>query len=436
MAAGYRRGSEGGLTSPNRRLTLFSFVRANGTIGAMSAVAESRRSITTLQEVVYRLAPIERGAGSPGEAESAQWLAERMRETGADVTVEHARYQPGFAPLIGASTAFATILGILSLRNARYRAVAAAGALLSVLGIADDSSNGPRVLRRLFTRPKPTQNVVARIGDENAPHTLVVLAHHDAAPTGFIFDQTAGHAVADRFPGLIARTNTAPPMWWAVIFGPLLVSLGAIIGRKNVTRLGVGLGAFATTALADISRGRIVPGANDNLSGCAVLVAMAERLAEEPVPGLRVILASCGAEEVCQGGIYDFVADHRDELPLDSTTIINLDTIGSPELAMLEGEGTIVMEDYPDPALRDRVSDAAERAGVRLRRGLRATSSTDSVIFARAGYSITTLVSFDYAKQLSNYHMMSDTAENLDYDTVADALEVTLELASELGQSA
>ncbi len=62
----------------------------------------------------------------------------------------------------------------------------------------------------------------------------------------------------------------------------------------------------------------------------------------------------------------------------------------------------------------------------------RASSSTDSVLMARAGYSVTTLVSFDHAKQLSNYHQMTDTAENLDYGTVADALEVTLAVAADL----
>ena len=112
--------------------------------------------------------------------------------------------------------------------------------------------------------------------------------------------------------------------------------------------------------------------------------------------------------------------------------MLNLDTIGSPQLVMLEGEGPIVMEDYPDPAFRDRVSDAAERVGVMLKRGARASSSTDSVLMARAGYSVTTLVSFDHAKQLSNYHQMTDTAENLDYGTVADALEVTLAVAADL----
>jgi len=402
----------------------------------MTAVADDRRSISTLREVVERLAPIVRGPGSLGEAEAASWLGQRLKAAGADdVQVETVDYQPGFAPLIASACAVATGLGAAALRNPKLRPLAAVGGLAMAAAIADDCSNGPRVMRRLFTRPQRTQNVVARVGADDAPQTLVVLAHHDAAPTGFIFNQALGYAMAERFPGLIARTDTAPPMWLAVISGPTLVGLGSLLHSKVLTRLGIGLGALATASLGDIARNRIVPGANDNLSACAVLVAAAERLAEEPLDGVRVLLVSCGAEEVCQGGIYGFLADHRDELPLDSTKVLNLDTIGSPQLVMLEGEGPIVMEDYPDPAFRDQVSEAAEKAGVLLRRGARATSSTDSVLMARAGYSVTTLVSFDHAKQLSNYHQMSDTAENLDYGTVAEALEVTLALAADLARS-
>jgi acetylornithine deacetylase/succinyl-diaminopimelate desuccinylase-like protein len=402
----------------------------------MTAVADDRRSITTLREVVGWLAPIVRGPGSAGEAEAAAWLGERLRAAGADeVKVEPATYRPGFAPLIAGLCGTATALGVAALRRDRAaRPLAAAGGLLTAAAIADDCSNGPRVMRRLLTRPQRTQNVVARIGDPDAPQTLVVLAHHDAAATGFIFDQRLSYAVAERFPGLIARTDTAPPMWLAVMSGPVLIGLGSLLGSRWLTRAGVALGGFATAAVGDIARGRVVPGANDNLSACAVLVAAAERLKEQPIDGVRVLLVSCGAEEVCQGGIYSFLEDHRDELPRDSTKVLNIDTVGSPNLVMLEGEGPVVMEDYPDPSFRDRVSAAAERAGVTLRRGARATSSTDSVVMARAGYAVTTLVSFDYAKQLSNYHQMTDTAENLNYETVAEALEVTLALAADLAQ--
>ena len=56
----------------------------------------------------------------------------------------------------------------------------------------------------------------------------------------------------------------------------------------------------------DIARSPIVPGANDNLTAVAALVALAERLREDPPAGLRVMLVSCGAEEVIQGGICGF----------------------------------------------------------------------------------------------------------------------------------
>ncbi len=46
-----------------------------------------------------------------------------------------------------------------------------------------------------------------------------------------------------------------------------------------------------------------------------------------------------------------------------------------------------------------------------------------------------TLVSFNRHKALSNYHLMSDTAENIDFDTVAQALLVTDGVARELAAS-
>ena len=70
-----------------------------------------------------------------------------------------------------------------------------------------------------------------------------------------------------------------------------------------------------------------------------MLVALAEALRERPVEGLRVVLASCGAEEVLQGGIYGFARRHLKPLDRDRTWVLNLETVGSPELAMLEGEG-------------------------------------------------------------------------------------------------
>ena len=103
-----------------------------------------------------------------------------------------------------------------------------------------------------------------------------------------------------------------------------------------------------------------MPGANDNLTGVSALVALAQALQQQPVEGLRVMLVSCGAEETLQDGIRAFVARHDHELPPDRTSFINLDQVGSPNMAMLEAEGPIWMEEYPGAWLRDEV-DAEER---------------------------------------------------------------------------
>jgi Iap family predicted aminopeptidase len=122
-------------------------------------------------------------------------------------------------------------------------------------------------------------------------------------------------------------------------------------------------------------------------------------------------------------------------LDRDQTWFLNLDTIGSPELIMLEGEGCLVMEDYPSPQFRDVSAAAAERTTAPLRRGVRSRSSTDSVIPSRAGYPIATLASWEPdTKLLSNYHLMSDTPENLNYDTVARAVTVAYAVAEDLAQ--
>ncbi len=164
-----------------------------------------------------------------------------------------------------------------------------------------------------------------------------------------------------------------------------------------------------------------MPAANDNLSAVAALVAIAERLREQPIPGLRLLLVSAGAEETLQDGIRGFIARHRSELDSGSTWILNMDTIGSPRLIMLEAEGPFRMQEYTDPSFRDLIERCAAEQGIPLERGFRARASTDSVITSRAGYPSTCLGSLNEWQQMSNYHQMSDVPENLDYGTIESA---------------
>ena len=385
----------------------------------------------TAREVIEALAPLERRAGSPGEEQAARWLSERLARAGCETCIDEERFLDGYARVIGSLAAAGALAGAAALGTRWRRAPGLAGAAVAA-AIADDISNGPRVFRRAASRSLPTWNVVAVAGDREAERTLVVLAHHDAAPTGAIFDDRAQAAAGEMFPGIIERRDTSLPLWWPMLASPALVAIGASTGRRGLTVAGVAGSLIGTAVFADIARRPVCPGANDNLTAVAVLVALAERLRDEPLEGLRVLLVSCGAEEVLQGGIHAFAARHFPTLDRECTWVLNLDTVGSPRLIMLEGEGPVVMEDYHDRTFRDLVARTADAAGAPLRRGMRARTSTDAVIPSRAGYPTATLCSMDRYKALSNYHQMSDTPENVDYRTVLQALVVTEAVAREL----
>ncbi|MDP9188794.1 MAG: M28 family peptidase, partial [Actinomycetota bacterium] len=298
--------------------------------------------------------------------------------------------------------------------------------------IADDVSNGPRLMRRVAAAKRTTWNVVGEIGPAAAERTLVLLAHHDAARSGRIFHQGGQRLLGDAAPGIVERADTSVPLWWGVLAGPLMVAVGAATGKRRLTAAGSLISAGAAATLADIQRSQVVPGANDNLSAVAVLVAVAEALRERPVKGVRVVLASCGAEEVLQGGIHGFAARHLAHMDRERTWVLNLDTVGSPELVLLEGEGELVMEDFFDRGWRDLIARVAEREAIPMRRGLRSRASTDSVVPSRMKIPTACLVSVDENKSPSNYHWPTDTPENLSYPTVACAADLAIAVAREL----
>lgn len=411
-------------------------VSFDGASIAEPAPADGVPLTDVLHDVVETLAALDRTPCSPGERQAAEWLVGRFSAVaGVDVALEDEPSWGTFPPT-------AAGLGLLGMVGAALvvRGRRAGGALLAaatLAGIVDEAQNGPRIVRRIVRRRRTTENVIATVDDRAAGagegvDTLVVIAHHDAPQTGMLFDQTLQRRIHELAPQVLESVKTPPPQWWIGLAGPLLTIAGALGRRRGPARAGLAIGALGTALVADVWRSQTVAGANDNLSGVAALVALAELLGARPLPGMRVLLVSCGAEETLQDGIRAFVARHRHELDPGRTWFVNLDTVGSPHLAMLEAEGPIWMEEYAGSELRDAVEQCARRLEIPLERGFRARASTDSVIPSRAGYPITTLVSITDWRSPANYHLPSDIPANLDYDTVADATRLVYELARTL----
>jgi peptidase M28-like protein len=380
-----------------------------------------------LRELLEELEQFYRPPASEGERRAAEWIVERFAEQGATARIEAGPAHGTFWWPLGIGAALGALGGIVALRGRRPL-----GALLGAIGaagIADDFPPGQRRLRR----PLPTRttyNVVCELGPADAERTVVVVAHHDAAHSGLVF-HPALPLIADRL-GLIEGQDTSPALMAPVIGGPILAALGALTGRRLLAKLGVFFGLGSAAAMADIGLRKTVPGANDNGTAVITLLALARRFREAPPEGVRVILLSAGSEESFSEGIKAFGERHFPELPRESTLFASVDSIGSPHLLVLRGEGFLKMHEYSPRALA-LFDGLAEELGIWLYPNLRLHNGTDGMEPLAAGYETVSICGCTDLKQPANYHWPNDLAENVEFGSVANGVRLVEAAIRRLG---
>ena len=381
-----------------------------------------------MRERLVELEAIPRPSASAGEREAAEWLVGCFAELGVTARIEAEQAHGTYWWPLGIGAAAGALGGLAALRG--HRALGFALGAAGTAGIADDFPPGQRRLRRLLPR-RETYNVVAELGPAEAERTVVLVAHHDAAHAGLVF-HPALPQLADRL-GMIEGNDTSPPLMAPVIGGPALAALGAATGSRLLSKLGVLLGSGSATAMLDIGLREVVPGANDNATAVVLLLAIARRLLEEPPLQTRVMLLSTGAEESFSEGMKGFGERHFGELPTESTFFLCVDTLGSPHLNVLRGEGFLRMHEYPQPAL-ELLDGLAAELGIWLYPNLRLRNGTDGLEPLAAGYPTAALCSCTELKQPGNYHWPSDVSANVDFDTLSDAVRLSEAVLRRLDQ--
>ena len=171
--------------------------------------------------------------------------------------------------------------------------------------------------------------------------------------------------------------------------------------------------------------GRLYPGADDNASGVAAVLAAAARLSAGPPPRRSVLFALFAGEEEGHRGSAFLVA--HSPVPLGKVAVmVNLDMVG--RLAthrgqlLVSGEGTAA-------ALAGVVDRAAAEAGVDARpfdpsgRG-----PSDQASFAAAGVPVL----FLFTGVHRDWHTPADTPDKVDYAGLDRVATLTARLVTEL----
>jgi hypothetical protein len=381
-----------------------------------------------LRERLEELERIDRPSASEGERRAAEWLVERFAEEGAEARIEAEPAHGTYWWPLGLGAALGAVGALAALRGRRLLGTVLGA--IGAAGIADDFPPGKRRLRRPLPK-RTTYNVVCELGDPEATRTVVLIAHHDAAHSGIVFHPQLP-LIADRL-GLVEKTDTSPPLMAPVIGGPILAALGALSGRRLLAKLGLLMGIGSIAAMADIGARKVVPGANDNGTSVITLLALARRFREQPPRGVRVILLSTGSEESFSEGMKAFGERHFPNLPRESTFFLCLESVGSPHLLVLRGEGFLRLREYPARSLAF-MDGLAEELGIWLFPNLRLHNGTDGLEPACAGYETAVLAGCTDLKQPANYHWGHDLAENVEFDTVADAVRLSEAAIRRLGE--
>jgi Peptidase family M28 len=385
----------------------------------VSEAEVSDRGREQLAGWIRQLADIERPSATVGEQEAARWIVAQLSDAGVDARIETERADGTHLPFL-----LPSLVALLAGFPYQHRCTATAAGL-ATLAIADELEGGRRILRRALARRR-TYNVVAELGDRGAGATVLFVAHHDvarpwAAPFGALVS-------APPLPFLKGRPF---PVLAALIYGPLLVFAGIASGQQQLKRAGMALCAFVAVLLSDISRRRPVPGANDNATGVAAVIALAHDLIDRQPRSVRVVLLSTGSEETMVEGMYAFLQRHRDDLDPARTLVVCLDQIGWERLVLRESEGVLRRYRSRDKDL-DLVLDAARRAGVALE--VAGPFPTPSDGLAARWRRIPTIFLGSVAANggYPHYHRPTDLPEHVDIDSVSGARAICAQLVEQL----
>jgi len=195
------------------------------------------------------------------------------------------------------------------------------------------------------------------------------------------------------------------------------LAMALIAGGPRRLRWAARAALAGLTALsADVARGSIVPGASDNASGVAGVLALGERLGADRPQGLEVVAVMPGAEESGMGGMAAWLGESLGGLDPETTLVLGLDTIGAgdPMVAVAEGPLWAVRYREEDLGLADA---GARRAGLSPPRRFRVGGWTDPALAALAGLRSLSILSLR-GNAFNDYHLPSDIPEKVDWESV------------------
>jgi hypothetical protein len=280
-----------------------------------------------------------RQPGTDAERRAANHLKRRLEQLGRDAEVEPILIWPRWhiTHLVNALLAIAG--SAVSVGSALIGTILVAIAAVSTIG---DLTGRLPLIRRITGR-RASQNVVST--EESArPGSLLLTGHYDTGRGGAAFGRLdeRRNALGKRIRRPI---GPAEPFVWSILL-LLITSVARLAGLHNTVLAVV---QFVPTValivslpyLADIALSGPVAGANDNASGVATVLRLAERYGGS-LEHLDVWVLLAGSQEAGAVGTRAWLREHRRSLDPLTTIVLNVDEVGAGTVRYATKEGPLV----------------------------------------------------------------------------------------------
>jgi hypothetical protein len=365
-----------------------------------------------------------RGSCTPSERRAAEYVHEKLREAGvSDVGFEEFKGAPStYLPFTLAFSA--ALLGTLIALLNGSRTALAVGAVLNLLGVwamfaeTEFATNWTRWILSTVN----TQNVTGIINPQGTAKRQVVLcAHLDTHRTPIFYSTTAwqkifGFSVSGAF--------------LSMALAALTLGVDSLLGWGWLRWAGPLFGLMQVFVLVLVVSAEFTPhspGANDNASGTGVILALAERLRQEPLAHTTVNFILTDCEETGAYGITAYLDKHAKSLGKNAVYIM-LDEVGAGRLKTVTEDG-LILKHKTHPRALQLIRDAAngltygvvESAGEAYTDALPATKRGLIAVTAASAFLNSDTV-------LSHWHQMSDRLEFIDMQTLRDAHTFTWDI--------
>ena len=370
--------------------------------------------------------------GSDAERRAARHLAGRLESLGREADTEAVDAWPRW-PLTYALHTLAAIIGGVVAASAPV--VGAAIVLVAVILTFLDAAGILLTTRRLLGR-RASQNVVSR-EDGDKPGTLVFVAHLDTGRGGIAFSPLLAER-ASVLSRRIRRRIGALDLLLLPMLVVLVCSILRVAGLEGdlltaIQFVPTVILIVALALLVEVAISPPVPGANDNASGAATVLRLAERYGDE-LEHFDVWVVFTGAGEALGQGMRSFLRRHRKGLDDERTVFVNVDEVGTGTVRYTRREGPVftVRSHVQLLELCDDIAEDDEEANAFAARRLVERGASDGYVVRAKGLPAITVScrnALDYTPQ---HHQPDDTPDQIEEESLERAYGFCCELVERL----